>query len=267
MSDARVLLEQLNALPKNPSCSNDPSWVVTLNRWRQQFWEHSSEQLEKLSSTPLHPHLVIDAFNRHLKQPHLLFADPGTPTPYLGRFLRFDDEQSRLIIPRAYGGLGYAIPAVVGAWYTRPDIKPIGLFVDGSLGMAAGDLETIVRLKVPAILLNFNNSCFGWIKALQRLHGIQNFLSVDFSTQDYSALAEAFGLRSIHVESLTELDSALDLAFAHDGPFFLDISVESIADEIPPVFNWLRKTGVDPLTIGGNSLVLDIVEAKETVAS
>jgi acetolactate synthase-1/2/3 large subunit len=201
-----------------------------------------------------------------MRQPHLLFADPGTPTPYLGRFLRLADRDSQLFIPRAFGGLGYAIPAVVGSWYARPEVRPIGLFGDGSMGMCAGELETLARLRVPAILLNFNNACFGWIKALQRLHGPHDFMSVDFTAQDYGAIARAFGLHALRVETEGELDAALAQAFRHDGPVLLDIMVESIAEQLPPVYNWLRQTGVDPLTVDGRQLGLQTASNREKIA-
>lgn len=264
-SDARCALEDLNALPAKPMAI-DPNWVATLNEWRQFFWSNAATKLKEGPKHPLRPQRVVDALIRRLKQPHLLFADPGTATPYLGRFLRLDNAQSQLFIPRAHGGLGYAIPAVVGGWFARPELRPIGLFGDGSLGMSAGELETLARLGVPAILINFNNACFGWIKALQRLHGPHGFMSVDFTSQDYGALARAFGLHAIHVENESELDRALDEAFAHKGPIFLDIKVESIAEQLPPVYNWLRKTGIDPLQVDGKPLNLTAAK-KEKLAS
>src|SRR5438874_1246301 len=107
--------------------------------------------------------------NGCLPMPCNVVSDAGTPTPYATRFLRLRDPQSRLVIPRFYGGLGYAIPAVVGAYFAAPHLRPVGLFGDGSLGMSAGELETLSRLQIPAVLIHFNNACFGWIKALQRV--------------------------------------------------------------------------------------------------
>ncbi len=256
LGDARLVLEDLNALSQPEQTSRDPSWVSRLNGWRQLFWEEAGKQLRNNARVvPLHPQAVIAGLNRRLTQTSYLYSDPGTPTPYLGRFLRLENPDSRLITPRAFGALGYAIPAVVGSWFARPDIRPIGLFGDGSLGMCLGELETIVRLKVPAVLLNFNNSCFGWIKALQRVHGHQEFFSVDFSAQNYATIAAAFGMRAVRIETPDQLEEGLDCAFAHQGPVFLDIVVESIGDKIPPVFNWLHKTGVDPLMVGNEVLV------------
>lgn len=253
-SDARLALEDLNALPAIKPSSADPNWIATLNRWREQFWASAQAQLAKGPGAPLNPDWVVDAFNKRLHQSHLIFADPGTATPYLSRYLRFRDDASRLFIPRAFGGLGYAIPAVVGSWLARPDMRPIGLFGDGSLGMVAGELETLARLRVPAILVNFNNACFGWIKALQGLHGHNDYMSVDFSAQDNSRIARAFGLHSLHVDTANELEGALDAAFSYNGPIFLDIVVQSIADEVPPVFSWMKKSGLDPLKVNGRRL-------------
>jgi acetolactate synthase-1/2/3 large subunit len=256
LGDARLVLEDLNALPEPDPSSQDPNWVPKLNGWRKRFWDQAGDQLRNVTGgVPLNPQVVITALNRRLSDISYLFSDPGTPTPYLGRFLRLENPDSRLIIPRAFGSLGYAVPAVVGCWFARPDVRPIGLFGDGSLGMSMGELETIVRLRVPAILLNFNNSCYGWIKALQRVHGHRESFSVDFSPQDYAAIATAFGIRALRIETAGELETGLNAAFAHQGPVFLDIVVESIGDKIPPVFNWLRKTGVDPLKVGKDVLV------------
>ena len=258
MGDARVVLEDLNALPPLTPSLRDPRWVSTLNAWRELFWDHTAKQLQRATAAvPLSPHLVIAALNRRLKRSSYLFADPGTPTPYLGRYLRLEDRASRLFTPRGFGALGYAIPAVVGSWFARPDIRPIGLFGDGSLGMSMGELETIARLGVPAILVNFNNACYGWIKALQRVHGQRELFSVDFTAQDYTAVARALGLHAIRIETASELEAGLQAAFSHEHPVFLDVVVESIGEKIPPVFDWLRKTGVDPLKVGDSTLAYD----------
>src|SRR6185312_9332410 len=190
--------------------SRDPRWIPTLNGWRELFWEHAAKQLQlAASASPLRPHFVIATLNRYLTANSYLFSDPGTPTPYLGRYLRLEDPDSRLITPRGFGALGYAIPAVVGSWCARPEIRPIGLFGDGSLGMSMGELETIVRLQVPAILINFNNACYGWIKALQRVHGQRELFSVDFTAQDYTAVAKALGLAALRIETAGELEAGL----------------------------------------------------------
>jgi acetolactate synthase-1/2/3 large subunit len=183
---------------------------------------------------------VISALNRRLSSPSIIISDAGTPTPYITRYLKLSGDGSRFIIPRAYGGLGYAIPALVGAHEARPDARLIGLFGDGSLGMSAGELETLSRLKIPVVLIHFNNSCFGWIKALQSLHAKSKFYSVDFTPGSPTKVAEGFGLKARQVTTPEELEAGLDEAFSCDGPFFLDVVTESEDNDIPPVVSWLK---------------------------
>lgn len=176
-----------------------------------------------------------------------MISDAGTPTPYITRFLRLAGDGSRVLIPRSFGGLGYAIPAVVGAWHARPDARPVALFGDGSLGMSTGELETLARLNVPEVLIHFNNGCFGWIKTLQSLHSKSKFMSVDFTPGDMSKVAAAYGIAAWRVATPAQLERALDEAFAHDGPCFLDLVTEPLVNEIPPVYSWLEAAGKDPL--------------------
>ncbi len=245
--DVGFVLERLAAL-----CGTDrphaPDWINRLNAWRAEFWRHAEQEMDN-DTVPLKPQRVVKALASRLSGPFTILSDPGTPTPHMTRLLRLKNPASTFIIPRAYGGLGYALPAVLGAWLARPGIRPIGLFGDGSFGMCCGELETLARLQVPAVLIHFNNGCYGWIKALQRLHGHNATYSVDFLSLDASRIAEAFGLRAWRATDAESLDRALDEAFAFDGPAFVDVVVESIADVAPPVVSWLRRAGVDPLAI------------------
>ncbi|MCK5509890.1 MAG: thiamine pyrophosphate-binding protein, partial [Desulfobacterales bacterium] len=162
------------------------------------------------------------------------------PTPYITRYLKLAARDSRFIIPRAYGGLGYAIPAVVGAHFARPDARLVGLFGDGSLGMSAGELETISRLNIPAVLIHFNNSSFGWIKALQKLHCKEKYFSVDFNANNPAKVAQGFGLKALSIETVEELDHGLKAAFKSKSPIFLDVKSEPESDDIPPVYSWMQ---------------------------
>ncbi|RDE08939.1 thiamine pyrophosphate-binding protein [Pelagibacterium lacus] len=248
-ADIRLALEALHdRLPQGLAV--DPAWPAHLNAMRAEFWHKASAKMES-DAVPLAPQRIVKALNdRLVGRPCSILSDPGTPTPHMTQLLRLVDPESSFIIPRAFGGLGYALPAVVGAYLARPHTRPIGLFGDGSFAMSMGELETLVRLDVPAILVHFSNGCFGWIKALQRLHGHNATYSVDFNRVDGAAIAEVFGARAFHVTTPDELDAAFDAAFAHDGLVFIDVEVESIADMAPPVYSWLKRMGRDPMQMG-----------------
>ncbi|PZU83056.1 MAG: acetolactate synthase [Chelatococcus sp.] len=270
VGDAKAVLDSLLSRVPAAFVPVSDDWVCEINLRRAEFWDAMAPFLEA-DTEPLRPERVIEALNRHLPTPCHVISDAGTATPYSTRFLRLRDPASKLVIPRFFGGLGYALPAVVGAHFADPGVRPVGLFGDGSLGMSAGELETLARLQVPAVLIHFNNACFGWIKALQKVternHERMQAASgpeaaaagsgrndptfgVDFGKYDMSRLAGVYGIRGFRVETAGQLEEALATAFALDEPVFIDVVVESIADRLPPVFSWLKKTGADPEAVG-----------------
>ncbi|MGH2524718.1 MAG: thiamine pyrophosphate-binding protein, partial [Anaerolineales bacterium] len=209
-------------------------------------WRAQQEPKMVASTSPLKPQRVMRALQEWLPPNSVIVADAGTGTPFTSAF--YPSPAGRyIIIPRGYGGLGYAIPGVVGAKLARPNAPIIGLVGDGSFGMSCGELETIARLNLPVVLLLFNNAQFGWIKTLQHLYREQRYLSVDFSADtDYTAIAQGFGVRGVRVEDGAALEGALKSALASDRPTFIDVATESEVTETPPVAKWLQAASALP---------------------
>ena len=129
----------------------------------------------------------------------IIVADPGTPTPFLSAQYELRRPGRTTVIPRAHGGLGYAIPGVVGAWYAGGGRRVVGMTGDGSFGMSVGELETITRLGLPIVIIQCSNGTFGWIKELQHLYHDDRYFGVDFNPVDYAAIARGFGFRAAQV--------------------------------------------------------------------
>lgn len=168
----------------------------------------------------------------------IIVADPGTPTPYLSAQYQIRAAGRTTVIPRAHGGLGYAIPGVVGAHYAAPRKRIIGVLGDGSFGMSVGELETISRLNLPIVLIQCSNGTYGWIKELQHLYHEQRYYSVDFTAVDYAAIARGFGLDGYQVTDPADLERVLRNALASGKPSFIDVVTEPQMTETPPVSLW-----------------------------
>jgi acetolactate synthase-1/2/3 large subunit len=152
-----------------------------------------------------------------------------------------DRPGRQVITPRAQGGLGYAIPGVVGARMARPQSPVIGLCGDGSFAMSAGDLATIGRIGGPTIVILFNNGCYGWIKALQHFYHGSRYFSVDFpEALSYVQVAQGFGLRGREVVRPDDIGPALREALDYGGPSFIEIRTAPEHEVIPPVASWQR---------------------------
>ncbi len=241
--DARTTLRSLLAALQGQLARADG--VASREPWadfaglRSAWFERQAEK-SRSAQSPLKPQRVMRALQSLLPRDSVIVADAGTGTPFTSAF--YPSPAGRhIIIPRGYGGLGYAIPGTIGAKLARPEAAVVGLVGDGSFGMSCGELETIARLNLPIVLLLFNNAMFGWIKTLQHLYREQRYLSVDFSDDtDHAAIAAGFGLQGTRVAEAAELEPALQAALASGRPTLIDVTTESEVTETPPVEKWLQ---------------------------
>lgn len=243
IADAKAALEDLrDALGALQRSDDRSQWLASIADAQRAYFERVAEE-SMSDAQPIKPQRVIATLKRLLPDETVMVADPGTPTPYIGAQYLLPQPGRWTVIPRAHGGLGYALPAVVGAYYGRPEARTVSLMGDGSFGMSVGELETISRLNLPVTLIHFNNGSFGWIKELQHLYHEQRYFSVDFNPVDYASIARGFGLKSWQVTDPADLERTLRAALDDGGPAFVDIVTESQLTETPPVHAWLEAAG------------------------
>lgn len=220
--------------------------------------------LAQSTQTPITPERMVLALRQSLPADAIVVADPGTPCPYLSAYLDMaapdpvprmkaggDRLQAqghmdslpvprrRFITNRAHGALGYAMSAAVGAWFASPQSKVVAVMGDGSFGFTCGELETIVRYKVPLTMIVMSNAVFGWIKAGQKSGFGERYFSVDFSRTDHARVAEAFGVKSWRVEDPQQLNAVMREAMAWSGPTLIDIIAQPLQDAAAPVSEWI----------------------------
>ena len=105
--------------------------------------------------------------------------------------------------------------------------------------MSAGELETLVRLKLPVKCLVFSNSSYGWIKAGQRAGFDERYFSVDFSATDHAAVAQAYGVPSWKADDPQTLSTILAQALEVPGPALVDIISQPLEQAKAPVSEWI----------------------------
>ena len=188
---------------------------------------------------PIRPERIIATLQKLLPDDTIVVADPGTPCPYFSAYFEWQDSGRRFISNRAHGALGYALAAAIGAQHGRPGAKCVAVMGDGSFAMACGELETLVRLRLPITLIVIANDVFGWIKAGQKASFGGRYYSVDFSSTDHAAVAGAFGLDTWRVTEPERLESALAAALESDAPTLVDIVTQPLQDANAPVSEWI----------------------------
>jgi acetolactate synthase I/II/III large subunit len=197
------------------------------------------DALAASGDTPIKPERVVATLNRLLDRDAIVVADPGTPCPYFAAFYQVKGTGRRFFSNRAHGALGYSLAASVGAHLGRPEVKTVAVMGDGSFGMCVGELETVVRLKLPLTFVVLSNAAYGWIKAGQKSGYGERYFSVDFGVTDHAKVADAFGVRSFSVTEPGRLEGVLREALAYGGPTLVDIVCQPLHEAKAPVSEWV----------------------------
>lgn len=244
VGDAKLTLQNLVALiePQRGTAppGADPASPGRRMVARAQRTKRSAfELLAASDERPIKPERIMAALRRALPPDAIVCADPGTPCPYVSAYFDLPLAGRRFITNRAHGALGFAMPAALGAWFARPQARCVAVMGDGSFGFTAGELETVLRVGAPLLLVVLSNASYGWIKASQRASYGQRYFSVDFRPTDHAAIARAWGMASWRVEDPRELDSTLLQALRHDGPALVDIVTQPLELAAAPVSQWM----------------------------
>jgi acetolactate synthase-1/2/3 large subunit len=235
VGDARLALCALSEALGTYARGRNLSFVEA--KKREKF--AAFEALAASGDVPVKPERVVAELGRLLGDDAILVADPGTPCPYFSAFYQVRGTGRRFFSNRAHGALGYALAASVGAHLGRPQVKTVAVMGDGSFGMCVGELETVVRLKLPITFVVIANAVYGWIKAGQKSGYGARYFSVDFGITDHARVAEAFGVKSFRVVDPGKLSDALKQAISHGGPALVDVVCQPLHEARAPVSEWV----------------------------
>ena len=233
-----VLADLLQAVQELPAAArHSTARRERMSAGAEAWWAEFQDKAAQ-ATLPFKPQHIVAALAEALPEDSIVVADAGTPTPFTAAYLR-SRAGRRVIIPRGYGGLGYALPAAMGAKLARPEATVVALMGDGSFGMTVGEFETLHRLGLPITVVQFTNGEFGWLKIMQDLYYDQQYYQVDFSSDtDHAGIARGFGMNSLKVERPGELVRVLRTAVRSQEPTFIDLAVEPEMVEPPPVHKW-----------------------------
>jgi acetolactate synthase-1/2/3 large subunit/N2-(2-carboxyethyl)arginine synthase len=178
----------------------------------------------------LRVHQVVERISRVLGD-GILVSD-------IGFFRHFGVLFSR--VSRPYGFItsagcstfGFGLPAAMGAQLTDADLPVVMIAGDGGFHSNSQDLETLVRLGLPVVMVVVNNDSNGLIRLYQSLgHGRDHGPAVDFGAVDYVKLASANGCDGRRTETIAELEVALEEAIAARRPCLIEVPIAYDLDQ------------------------------------
>lgn len=122
-----------------------------------------------------------------------------------------------------------------------PDRVVVSLVGDGGFGQNPAVLASAVEQQAAVVWVVMNNLAFGTIAGLEKAHFGTTFGTVfRHNDQPYSpnfaAVAKAYGVDAVRVESADQFKSALEHAVTCGKPYLLDVIMENAP--VPTAGHW-----------------------------
>jgi acetolactate synthase-1/2/3 large subunit len=190
-------------------------------------WRAERDAERASGEVPIAPQRVLAELETALPDESILICDASLASGWGGVYLEQRAAGRRVLAPRGQAGLGYGIPAAIGACHARPGHRVVVLTGDGALGYAAGELATVAEQGLPVTVVVLNNRSLGWIRWYRRIHFGRGFEEADFADVAFARVAEAFGLAGQRVTEPAGLAGALAAALGASGPALVDVVTQA----------------------------------------
>jgi acetolactate synthase-1/2/3 large subunit len=209
---------------------------------RRRNWV--ADAATKASPGVLHPFTASEILSRHIERESVLVLD-GALT-----YLWFS-ELASFVRPRGFlchgylGSMGVGMGTAAGSQVAmlRSGLRTFLVTGDGAVGFGLAEFDTLVRHKLPVIVVVMNNHSWGATQHFQKYAvGTDRITNTMLGDARYDKVAEALGAKGFYVDDEASFEAALSAALAHDGPCCIEVQVS--LDPLPP--EELQLIGIDP---------------------
>ena len=192
-------------------CRTSPVGPV---RWRDVPHEDES------TSDRIDPRTLSARLDALLPAARVVSVDSGNFMGYPSAYLSVPDQYG-FCFTQAFQSIGLGLATAIGAALARPDRLSVAALGDGGFLMGVAELETVVRLGVPMVIVVYDDAAYG--AEIHHFGPDADLSSVTFPDTDLAALAEGFGCAGLTVRTVADLDGVTAwLAGPRDRPLLVD---------------------------------------------
>ena len=192
-------------------------------------WEEYLKPLRTANRSPMTASQVLFEARKVLPRDTIVVTDSSNPqNQVFNEFPIYGPKQH--ITPGGFSGIGFAVPAAIGAKLGAPKQPVVAICGDGAFLQTGTELATAVMLGVPAIFLIINNGGWGAIRNLQlNMFGEDREIITGFHTPDgepYAAriadFAHSLGAAAERVEDPGQIGAAVRRALDSGRPYVIE---------------------------------------------
>ena len=192
--------------------------IACQGRWRDVSIEDTS------TSERIDPRVLSIALDDLLPRERVVAIDSGNFMGYPSAYLAVPD-QFGYCMTQAFQSIGLGLATAIGAALAQPDRLAVAALGDGGALMGTSELETVVRLGLPMLVVVYNDAAYGAEVHHFGPHG-HDLRTVVFPETDLAALAHGIGFEAVSVRTAADLDAVGDwIAGRRERPLFVDAKV------------------------------------------
>ena len=215
VGDLSAALEHLADGP-----SVDDAWATRLHDAARAAVDADRADLES-TSDPIHPARIYGELLPRLTSDAVVIGDGGDFVSFAGRYIE-PDQPGRWLDPGPYGCLGTGPGFALAAGITHPGAPLFLLMGDGAAGFAMSDIDTLVRHRIPAVIVVGNNA--GWALEKHPMRWLYGYdVIADLPSTHYDEIAIALGGGGETVSDPAQIVPALDRAMASGMPYLVNV--------------------------------------------
>jgi acetolactate synthase I/II/III large subunit len=172
------------------------------------------------------PRTLTTALDDLLPAERIVAVDSGNFMGYPSMFLSVPDADG-FCFTQAYQSIGLGLASAVGSAIARPDRLTVAALGDGGALMGISELETVVRLRLPMVIVVYNDDAYG-----AEVHHFgpdgDALDTVRFPPSKIARIGRGFGCRGITVRRARDLRKAQAwLDGPRETPLLIDAKVTS----------------------------------------
>ncbi len=171
------------------------------------------------------PNDYISAISEFVTPDSIITTDVGQNQVWVAQSFRLKKGQ-KVLFSGGFGSMGHALPAAIGAYYGSGHNIVTSFCGDGGLQMNIQEMQYIVRENLPIKIIVFNNNALGMIRHFQEMYFDSVFFQTKpeggYSAPDFSRIADAYGIRSIVIDELSDIIKCKD-AMMDSKPLLVEI--------------------------------------------
>jgi acetolactate synthase-1/2/3 large subunit len=227
--DLRAILAAL-AAHRADHRADHAEWIAGLRTAEDAGRARDAEAMAA-DTDPIKPARVYGELRKVLATDAVTIGDGGDFVSYAGRYLE-PAQPGTWLDPGPYGCLGTGMGYAMGARVTYPDRQVCVLLGDGAAGFSLMDAESLVRQKLPVVMVVGNNGIWGLEKhPMNAMYGYDVAADLQPGLR-YDDVVRALGGAGETVEKASELGPALTRAFESGVPYLVNVLTDP-ADAYP----------------------------------